>query len=86
VFLKDINFTFNKGDFIALEGDSGAGKTTILRLLLALIEPSKGSISLQFNNGKSMEVGRGTRPLFAYVPQGNIIFSGTIGDNIAFAS
>ncbi len=74
-----------KGEFAAITGSSGIGKSTLLKLLLGIISPKEGSIALRLDNGDMVPVGIGTRGLFAYVPQGNMILSGTIRENIAFA-
>ena len=66
---------------IAVMGETGAGKTTLIRLILALIEPQKGSISIR-NEVKSVKVSPSTRSNFVYVPQGNTLFSGTIRNNL----
>lgn len=68
-------------EIIALVGPSGEGKTTMLRLLLSLISPKEGSISV-FAGEDRMEMSPSTRKLFSYVPQGNTMFSGTIAENM----
>lgn len=68
-------------EIIALVGPSGEGKTTMLRLLLSLIFPKEGSISV-FAGEDRMEMSPSTRKLFSYVPQGNTMFSGTIAENM----
>ena len=79
--LLNVNFTVKKGDFVALTGISGGGKTSLFQLLLGIYRPTSGSV--MFSDGvKSVAAGRGTRPLFAYVPQGNTIFSGTLRENL----
>lgn len=96
VKLQDVYFSYNKddcvlnnvsidikpGEIVALTGPSGEGKTTIIRLLLALLKPDKGSVYFTLSNGEELEASASTRELIAYVPQGNTLFSGTIGDNI----
>ncbi len=72
-----------EGDFAALCGISGAGKSTIMRLLLSLVKPQEGRIYLSNTN---TDINSSLRGLFAYVPQGNMLISGTIADNIAFYS
>lgn len=79
--LKDINFELQLGDCIALMGLSGAGKTTLFLLLLGIYRPTKGKISFTFAHGEEA-AGKRTRKLFAYVPQGNTLFSGTLRENI----
>ena len=69
---------------IALIGPSGEGKTTMLRILLALLEPQSGSLSIQNAKDASVFVdySPAIRRLFSYVPQGNAMFSGTIAQNM----
>lgn len=62
-------------------GETGVGKTTLLRLLLALIKPDSGSITIE-NETESVEVSERTRSNFVYVPQGGSLFSGTIRENL----
>lgn len=83
--LEDVSFCLNKGDFAAVTGLSGAGKSTLLKLFLGIMEPESGEIYLLRKNGEKLPLGAETRSLFAYVPQGNLILSGTIRENIAFA-
>lgn len=70
------------GEIVALVGPSGEGKTTLIRMFLGLITPSKGEAVLSDSEGNAYPLDATTRPLFAYVPQGNTIFSGTIADNL----
>lgn len=81
--LKDVDIEIEKGDFVSLTGISGGGKSTLFLLLLGAYRPEKGSVSF-LSDGGSFAAGRETRPLFAYVPQGNLLFSGTIRENISF--
>ena len=69
-------------EIVALVGPSGEGKTTMIRLILGLIHPEKGEAYLRASNGKQVEMNADTRHLFAYVPQGNTILSGTIAENL----
>ena len=79
--LRDVSFSVNRGDFVAVTGVSGSGKTSLFNLLLGLYEPTAGRIL--FRDGeKTAPASRGTRGLFAYVPQGNTLFSGTLRDNL----
>lgn len=88
--LKNINCTITRGDFIALTGISGGGKTSLFQLLLGIYHPTKGSISfcagLTDNTvadvRRQVPAGKGTRRLFAYVPQGNTLLSGTLRENL----
>lgn len=68
-------------EIIALVGPSGEGKTTMLRLLLSLVQPGEGSISI-LSGEDQMELSPSARKLFSYVPQGNTMFSGTIAENM----
>ena len=107
--LKDVTFSYSTGDRPILNhfscnfpagsctvvlGETGAGKTTLIRLLLALATPQEGSITLSPANTaqpplstlnfqlSTLEVSPQTRSNFVYVPQGNTLFSGTIHDNL----
>ncbi|WP_294835588.1 ABC transporter ATP-binding protein [uncultured Eubacterium sp.] len=83
VILNDTSLTVNKGDFVAIMGISGIGKSTLLKLLLGVFNVDKGSITLNVDNQK-IPVDCHTRKLFSYVPQGNFLLSGTIKDNLKF--
>ena len=82
--VSGINMRIKKGECVVVAGESGAGKSTAIKLLLGIMEPSSGDIYMEYDGGR-LELGRDTRSLFAYVPQGNLILSGTIRENIAFA-
>ncbi len=84
VVLKGMNCSFEKGRLSCLTGSSGAGKSTTFKLMLALYSPDDGNIYLEDNDGKRSKIGVGDRRLFAYVPQGNYMFSGTIRENLTF--
>src|SRR5699024_1410936 len=70
------------GEIVALVGPSGEGKTTVIRLILGLVRPEDGEVKLRASEGKEIEMNAETRHLFAYVPQGNTILSGTIAENM----
>lgn len=76
------NATFEKGEFVAIRGISGIGKSTLIKMLLGVFQPQTGHIRLYQKNGKSVDASAGTRALFSYVPQGNYLFSGTLRENI----
>lgn len=80
--LDTFDFEARPGDQIAIIGPSGEGKTTLLRLLLGLVEPCDGTAKLVGDSGRVYSISAGTREAFAYVPQGNSIFSGTIAQNL----
>lgn len=96
ISLKQVNFHYHDGDallhpfdFCACDGDqvaimgpSGEGKTTFLRILLGLVEPCSGTAELIGSSGKTYPINAGTRSLFAYVPQENSIFTGSIAHNL----
>ena len=79
--LKDVNWTIRRGDFMALTGISGGGKTSLFQLLLGIYRPTQGQITF-LCDGQKLPASRGTRALFAYVPQGNTLFSGTLRENL----
>ncbi len=82
--LESANCEIKKGEIVCLTGASGTGKSTLFKLLLSVYRPTHGEVYLQ---GKTQEqltaIHRG---LFAYVPQGNFLFSGTIYENLTFFS
>lgn len=79
--LRGVSFTVRPREFIAVTGLSGGGKTSLFHLLLGLYQPTSGQV-LFLHDGKTAIASRGTRGLFAYVPQGNILFSGTLRENL----
>ena len=83
--LTDVNVQLNKGEIICLTGPSGAGKSTIFKLLLQVYKPTAGEITLHTQE-ETWTLTEKERGLFAYVPQGNFLFSGTIYENLAFFS
>lgn len=80
---EDASATINKGDFAAITGISGIGKSTLLKLLLGVMSPEKGTIRVVTDDSERT-VDRNTRKLFSYVPQGNMLLSGTLRENITF--
>lgn len=83
IVLKGANLRIEKGDFVAIVGLSGAGKSTLFKLLLSLEGLKSGELYFETTQGQIL-IDAGMRPLFSYVPQGNLILSGTIRENIAF--
>lgn len=79
--LTDVNMVIRNGDFAALTGISGGGKTSLFQLLLGIYKPKGGQV-LFHKDDRSVPACRGTRSLFAYVPQGNTLMSGTLRDNL----
>lgn len=84
IVLDNTSFSLNKGDFLVIMGISGIGKSTLTKLLMGVYPLEKGEIYLQLNNNEKIYVDKSTRHMFAYVPQGNFLLSGTIRENIAF--
>ena len=80
--ITDSAFRAKPGEIVALVGPSGEGKTTMIRLILGLIRPEDGGVKLRAPGGQETEMNAETRHLFAYVPQGNTILSGTIAENM----
>ena len=82
VVFEDASIVANPGEIVALVGPSGEGKTTMVRILLALINIKKGKAVVRDIDGVECNISADSRRFFAYVPQGNTIFSGTIADNM----
>ena len=80
--LEDITLEAGPGEVIALVGPSGEGKTTLLRLLLGLMQPLGGNMELTDARGTVHTLGTRTRRYFSYVPQGNTLLAGSIADNL----
>jgi len=79
--LEKLNFNFLPGSSTAVLGETGSGKTTLTRILLALLKPQSGHVYL-YNNDEKKELSARMRCNFVYVPQGNTLLSGTIRDNL----
>jgi ATP-binding cassette subfamily B protein len=79
--IDHLDFDFKPGSCTAILGETGAGKTTLVRLLLALLHPSDGEIEL-YNKRVSRRLTSLMRCNFVYVPQGNTLMSGTIRENL----
>lgn len=85
LILKDINIDIKKGERIALVGESGCGKTTLVKLLLNFYPIEKGEVTIDGNN--ILDINRETlRKRIAYVPQETFLFSGTILDNLSLGA
>lgn len=79
--IDNLSFDFKPGTCTAVLGETGAGKTTLVRMILSLVRPQDGKVCI-YNNEKETEVSPLTRCNFVYVPQGNTLLSGTIRDNL----
>lgn len=80
--LHDLSFDFPPASCTAILGETGAGKTTLIRILLALLSPQQGKATIYNNHHQETALTPLTRCNFAYVPQGNTLLSGTIRDNL----
>ena len=83
--LESTSLAVKKGEFVAIEGISGIGKSTLLKLLLSVYQPLEGEIAIHTDT-KKYPVDKSTRKLFSYVPQGNFLLSGTLRENVAFVA
>ena len=79
--LKGLNHDFVPGSTTALLGETGVGKSTMMRLMLGLLSPQKGSVEM-YDSAKSVPASPLTRCNIVYVPQGNTLMSGTIRENL----
>ena len=80
LILDDFSYDFRPGSRTAIVGPTGVGKSTLIRLLLALLSPKKGSVAIY--STESYPASPATRCNLVYVPQGNTLFSGTIRENL----
>ena len=81
--LQDFSFSIEKGDYVAVTGTSGCGKSTMLKLLMGIYRPQTGTITVILNDGTSIAI-ENMKRLFAYVPQGNFLMGGSIRNVITF--
>lgn len=79
---QNFSHSFAPGSRTAIIGETGAGKSTLIRLMLSLLKPDKGTIKFVTEKGKKIEASPMTRSNLVYVPQGNTLFSGTIRENL----
>jgi len=82
---QNASFSLPKGAFVTIMGASGIGKSTLLKLMLGIFKPNDGGLYIRQAEGEQ-PLSRDTRGLFAYVPQGNFLFSGTLRDNILISN
>ena len=83
--MTDVSLTVPKGGLTVIVGQSGIGKSTLLKLLLGLYRAQSGSLSIDTPDGP-IPVDRATRSLFSYAPQGNILLTGTIRENLTITN
>ncbi len=79
--IDNLSFDFYPGSCTAILGETGAGKTTLVRLILALLRPQSGEVSI-YNEKMKKTLSPRMRCNFVYVPQGNTLMSGTIRENL----
>ncbi len=84
VVLNDIDLIIRKGEYVAFTGHSGCGKSTVIKLLMSIYRPDAGECFIRTANGTKALTSRYHR-LFAYVPQGNKLMTGTVREAVAFA-
>ena len=83
--MQNVSLTIPKGGLTVIIGQSGIGKSTLLKLLLGLYRPDSGTLSLCMPD-RSVSVDRATRALFSYAPQGNFLLSGTLRENLTITN
>lgn len=83
--LEDFSLSVKPGEFVALVGPSGAGKTTVFRLALRLFDPQAGTVTLDGVRSVAADPADWRRQ-FAYAPQESALFTGTAAENIAFGT
>lgn len=83
--VKNLSFDFRPGECTAILGETGAGKTTIIRLIQSLVKPVKGAVYI-YNKVEEKHVSPLTRCNIVYVPQGNTLLSGSIKENFLLAN
>ena len=84
--LNNFSASISRGSVVTVSGESGIGKSTLFKLLLGFEKADSGEIVLTKKDGTKCALGSGTRCMFAYVPQVNLLMSGTIAQNIAFGN
>lgn len=80
--ITNSDFVASPGEIVALVGPSGEGKTTLIRLILGLVNPQSGDVQICGKDGLEMKINADLRQFFSYVPQGNTMLSGTIAENM----
>ena len=83
--LRSAEFSLPKGAFAVITGPSGIGKSTLLKLLLGIFRPESGTLEVVCGDQR-VKLDRASRKLFAYVPQGNLLLSGTLRDNLTIVN
>ena len=81
LIIDRLSYDFPPGSITAVLGETGSGKTTLIRLILALLPPLKGRVEF-YDGDVSAKASPGTRCNLVYVPQGNSLLSGTVRSNL----
>ncbi|MBO7581153.1 MAG: ABC transporter ATP-binding protein [Bacteroidaceae bacterium] len=81
IIIQHFSHDFQPGSFTAILGETGAGKTTLIRMILALINPTEGTVEA-YSSTLNHTLSPALRSNFSYIPQGNTLFSGTIRENL----
>ncbi|MDY0042263.1 MAG: ABC transporter ATP-binding protein [Desulforhabdus sp.] len=85
IVLDGVSFSANAGQKVTILGPSGSGKTTFISLLLRFYQPTEGEILFNGRPARELET-RSIRASFGYVPQENLLFSGTIIENLIYGN
>lgn len=85
VVFSDVNLEITKGDYVSVTGHSGCGKSTILKVLMSLYHLDEGQCFIKKTDGVKEELSEKYIQLFAYVPQGNHLMSGSVREIVAFS-
>lgn len=80
--LEDVSLRIRPGEFAAIIGESGIGKTTLVRIMMSFMSDIQGDVTFYNKEGEKEKANAGSRSYIAYVPQGNTLFSGTVRENI----
>lgn len=80
--LENVNLRISPGEFVAIIGESGIGKTTLIRIIMSFMSNIRGSVTFFNEKGDPERANAATRKFISYVPQGNTLFSGTVRENI----
>lgn len=85
VAVTGLDLSISKGEYVAFTGHSGCGKSTALMLLMGIYKPDSGMRYVELKDGTRKELTSAWHRLFAYVPQGNKLMSGTVREIVSFA-
>lgn len=80
--LENVNLRISPGEFVAIIGESGIGKTTLIRIIMSFMSNIRGNVTFFNEKGDPERANAATRKFISYVPQGNTLFSGTVRENI----